>query len=421
MGSSNVRIPEHLASRARRRHGDRTTDQSAVPVFKRLSHRLLIVGVAAGVIVLNAAAGTAKRGIARPTTESARAPAPLPKPRPTTPFVRRDGTTLTLGGRPYRFVGINIYMAASGGTPSSCGGELYPDIRVPLSNMPSGIVFRFWAFQNFFVSNGHFDWTNMDHVLAIAAAHGDKAIPVLANQYDYCDGHTKDLGWYENGYRSEIGQGDIVPYERYVSAVVARYANNPAIAMWQLINEGEAVNADGNCNEPAALGALLAFSRTVGGLVHRLDPRHLVSLGTIAGYSGSGQQWCGAANGDYQTLMSSPGNDVCDFHDYGYPTDPMGMPVAPNLATAIQMCHADGKPIMVAETGIYASNEDALARRAAEFDSKFKAQFQAGVVGELIWTWEVKPAYVLPEGDPDYGVFPRDPSLGVLSRFTSSA
>ena len=83
-----------------------------------------------------------------------------------------------LRGRPYRFTGINIYMAASGGTPSSCGGELYPDVGVPLSNMPSGIVFRFWAFQNFFVSDGHFDWTNMDRVLAIAAAHGDKVIPV---------------------------------------------------------------------------------------------------------------------------------------------------------------------------------------------------------------------------------------------------
>lgn len=312
-------------------------------------------------------------------------------------------------------------MAASGGTPSSCGGELYPDVGVPLSNMPSGIVFRFWAFQNFFVSNGHFDWTSMDRVLAIAAAHGDKAIPVLANQYDYCDGRTKDLDWYQSGYQSEIAPGDILPYEQYVSAVVARYAGNPTIAMWQLVNEGQAVNADGSCGESAALSALLAFSGTVGGLVHRLDPNHIVSLGAIAGYSGSGHQWCGAANGDYQTLMSSPGNDVCDFHDYGYPTDPMGMPFAPNLATAIQMCHADGKPIMVAETGIYATSDAMLAQRAAEFSAKFSAQFQAGVVGELMWAWAVKPDYVLPESDPDFSVCPRDPSLGVLSRSINSA
>ena len=29
---------------------------------------------------------------------------------------------------------------------------------------------------------------------------------------------------------------------------------------------------------------------------------------------------------DYQMLMSSPGNDVCDYHDAGYPSYPMGVP-----------------------------------------------------------------------------------------------
>ena len=75
------------------------------------------------------------------------------------------------------------------------------------------------------------------------------------------------------------------------------------------------------------------------------DDNHLVSEGTPAGWNGSGLgQFCGAANGDFQTLMASPGTDVCDFHDYGYPDDPMGDPLAPDLASAIQMCHADGKP-----------------------------------------------------------------------------
>jgi hypothetical protein len=46
----------------------------------------------------------------------------------TLPFVRRNGTRLTLNGKPFRFTGINIYMAASGGKPSSCGGSLYPDL-----------------------------------------------------------------------------------------------------------------------------------------------------------------------------------------------------------------------------------------------------------------------------------------------------
>ena len=291
--------------------------------------------------------------------------------------------------------------------------SLYPNVGVPLSDMPDGTVFRFWAFQNFFVSGGSFNWANFDQVLQIAAAHDDKVIPVLANQYDYCD-TAKDLAWYQSGYETTVDPGDIVPYREYVADVVTRYADNPTIAMWQLVNEAEAVNSDGSCDESAALSALLAFSNDVGGMVHSLDPNHLVSLGTVAGYSGSSAQWCGAANGDYQTLMASPGNDVCDFHDYGYPDDPMGQPFAPDLASAIQMCHADGKPIMVGETGIYADSAAELASRAAEFSAKFSAQFQAGVVGELMWCWAVEPDYVLPDSNPDYGIAPGDPSLGVL-------
>ena len=142
----------------------------------------------------------------------------------------RNGTTLALDGQPYSFTGINIYMAASGGTPTSCGGELYPDVGVPLSDMPNGIVIRFWAFQNFFVDGGSFNWSNFDQVLAIAAAHGDKVIPVLANQYNYCDGPAKDLSWYQSGYRTVVRPGDLVTFQQFVADAASRYASNPTIA-----------------------------------------------------------------------------------------------------------------------------------------------------------------------------------------------
>jgi mannan endo-1,4-beta-mannosidase len=329
-------------------------------------------------------------------------------------FVKRSGTRLTHRGVPYRFVGINVYMAASGG---KCGGKLYPNVGVPLSHIPRGSVIRFWAFQNFFVSGGRFDWKNLDRVLGIAAAHRDKVIPVLANQHHYCDGAVKDLAWYQNGYRADVAPGDILPYEQYVSAILKRYAGNSTIAMWQLTNEGEAVNPDGSCDEPSALDALTTFSNNVGGLAHELDPNHLVSLGVLAGYSGSGQQWCGAAGSDYRKLMATTGNDVCDFHDYGYPGSRLGRPFAPNLASAIRMCRADKRPVMVAETGIYARNNAQLERRSVEFRKKFEAQFQKGVVGELMWTWAVKPQYRRFESDSNYSLFPGDPSLDVLQSF----
>ena len=334
-------------------------------------------------------------------------------------FVKAQGTELVLDGTPFRFTGVNIYMAASGGTPSSCGGELYPNVGVPLSHTPDGIVVRFWAFQQFFVSQKSFRWEQFDQVLATAAAHHDKVIPVLANQYAYCDGVLKTASWYRSGYRTAIAPGDLTTYRNYVSRIVTHYANNPTIAMWQLVNEGEAVNSDGTCDEAEAFNDMRAFSDNVGAMVHRLDPNHLVSLGALAGYSGSGAQWCGSANGDYEELMASRGTDVCDFHDYGWPTEPMGPPPAPNLTSAIQMCHTDDKPIMVAETGIYAHGSAELPSRAAEFRAKFSAQFVAGVVGELLWDWAVKPDYNNPAPDAWYGISPGDPSLSVLHSFRS--
>ena len=311
-------------------------------------------------------------------------------------------------------------MAASGGTPASCGGALYPDVSVPLSLMPEGVVFRFWAFQNFFVSHGKFRWSQLDRVLAIAKAHGDKVIPVLGNQYSYCDGRTKTLPWYQQGYRTTTGRHDLVTYRSYVKAITKRYAGNSTIAMWQLVNEGQAINGDGTCTESKALRALAEFSKDVGGLAHRVDPTHLVSLGTVAGYSGSGRQWCGARNGHYQTLMASPGNDVCDYHDYGYPAEPMGMPVGPNLESATHMCHATGKPLMVAEIGIYANNDSALIDRATQLHAKIAAQLDSGVVGTLLWTWAVKPQYVISESPSNYSIFPGDPALDAIRYISGS-
>jgi hypothetical protein len=75
---------------------------------------------------------------------------------------------------------------------------------------------------------------------------------------------------------------------------------------------------------------------------------------------------------------------------------------------------------MVGESGIMADTAASLPSRAAEFAAKFTAQFDAGVVGELMWEWAVTPDFVYPDQDADYGVFPGDPSLAVLQAFPIS-
>ncbi len=333
-------------------------------------------------------------------------PDPVPTPFVQGGYVKAAGTQLTLGGAPFRFEGLDIFMAASNGR---CGGTVnLPQVLREIG--PSQTVFRVWLFQSFAVSHGRFNWKPFDRLLLVAAQHGERVIVTLANQWNYCDGPEKTLSWWQSGYRTQVLAGDLVPYRKWVADVVARYRNDPTVAMWQLVNEGSAVTAPGVCHEGAALAAMTAFATDVGGLVHSLDPHHLVSLGDIPGY-------CGDSGLDYQTLNAVAAINVCDYHDYGAPGSPLGEAGPNGLLSAISACHADGKPIMVAETGILVTDPQQLPLRAAEFRAKFTAQFAAGVVGELMWSWVNGSTYVLPATPEDYGIGPGDPSLRVLGKY----
>lgn len=335
---------------------------------------------------------------------SARPPASTPPPP--SAFVARAGTQLVLGGQPFRFEGLNIYMAASHGT---CGGTVR--LNSVLRQIGKGQnVFRIWLFQPFVVRDGKLDWSYFDDVLAAAARDHERVIVTLANEWAYCDGPLKTLGWWQTGYRTAVGPGDLTTYRRWVETVVSRYRDNPTIAMWQLVNEGTAGPPPTACHEQVALQAMISFAQVMGALVKAIDHRHLLSLGDIPGS-------CGDTGPDYQTLNALAAMDVCDYHDYGAPTQPMGVGGINGLQAAIDQCHADGKPIMVAETGILVTSPQELPTRAAEFRAKFAAQLQADVVGELMWSWVNASTYVIPPTAEDYGIGPGDPSLRVLGTY----
>jgi mannan endo-1,4-beta-mannosidase len=340
--------------------------------------------------------------VGTPSPTSSPTPVPEPSPADGSGFVRTSGTGLTLDGNAYRFEGMNIYNVASNG-----GCVVAQDPNAALTAIgPSQNVFRFWAFQNFVVSNGTFDWAPFDNVLAAAAAHGDRVIMDLANEWDYCDGPAKDLSWYQSGYQTQIDPGDLVPYRQYVADVVARYADNPTVLMWELVNEAQAGGTGACPAAPAPFDALMSFGQNMGALVKSIDPNHLLSFGVQ-------DDSCGTWASDYQSLNAIPTIDVCTYHDYGYPTSPLGNPSAPNLATAIQMCHADNKPIFVGEIGIDPATiaPATLSERAALFLGKLNAMTQQGVVGELLWD------YVPDANGGGYEIGPGDPSLAVLGSY----
>lgn len=346
-----------------------------------------------------------------------------------------SGTDLMLNGNPYNPTGVDLYASVATLT-GSCGGIFDPSIA--FNFIPDGSLLRIFAFQNFFAQNGKsLDWSSLDTVMALAKAHDDKVVLVLANEYNsntacqnyYGNTHT-NINWFTNDYKNTIMPGDIMTYRNYVAAMVAHEAGNATIAFYQMINEGHAPNPDGSCSESAALAALQAFASDMGGVI---GSGNLMSLGVLY-YGYPGALWCGAQdNGqpggdDYKTLMSNGSIDICDYHDYGYPTVPLGEGGAAggtrSLLHAIADCAAANKPIIVGETGILADSLSADAPRAVEFQNKFHAQMQAGVSAEMVWTWTGYPVQydtANPNDGVNYAISGTagnvDPTWAALSNF----
>jgi mannan endo-1,4-beta-mannosidase len=327
--------------------------------------------------------------------------------RAPSPFVERVGTGLTLEGKPYRFTGMNIYNANSGGNcwyAMSSG----PTLGDSLDAIGSGKeAFRAWFFQSLATAGGQRDWSAFDHTLSVAHAHGVKVIVSLTNQWGDCEaGGYKTDSWYTTGYK-QLDPGGTVSYRNWVSEVVSRYRNDPTILAWQLINEAEVKpSRDAVDCSPGAAATLKSFATDVSGLIKSIDPNHLVSLGTMGG----GQ--CGAQSTEYQDLHNVPSIDLCEYHDY-QASEPMPGDQWNGLQVRIDQCKALGKPLFVGETGIVPNDVGGtLEARADALDAKLRAQFAAGIVGDLAWAWSALGSTL-----DDYDVGGGDPVLEVLGGY----
>jgi mannan endo-1,4-beta-mannosidase len=333
-------------------------------------------------------------------------------------FVTRSGTKLSLSGQPYQFTGLNIYNANSRDNCWYTLGEVNPEVGPALHRTlarlgPGNEVFRAWFFQSLATTDGVRDWSAFDNTLATARRHGIKIVATLGNQWWHCEGWAnaadgyKSERWYQSGYKTLPGApGMPSSYRRWVGEVVSRYKDDPTILAWQLMNEAEAQTAhDGTCSSTAT-ATLKAFTADMASFVKQIDPNHLLSLGTI----GTGQ--CGGAGDDYKDLHSVPGIDLCEYHDY----QPEAMPGDRwnGMAVRLSQCNELGKPLFVGELGIKTSAVGTLLARAALLNAKLAAQFRAGLVGALAWTWRNG---VNGGSGLGYEIGPRDPALDALGAY----
>jgi hypothetical protein len=355
-------------------------------------------------------------------------------------FVVADGDKFGVvsGGAvsPWKPVGYNQYRLTAAPGGYACDGG-YGDISdaklatwLDQIRASGATVVRTWFFQSQFdpdgTAHGDGSFAAFDRVVQGAAERGMKVIPVLVNHWADCEygGAAKSAEFYESGFRSP-GYGYSRSYLEYAKTVASHYANEQAIAFWQLVNEAEAPNEGGGCDEGRASAALRGFAAEMTQAVKSVDPNHLVSLGTM----GSGQ--CGAANNHYREIHEPV--DICEYHDYDYEgnsSDNSDNPLPGDqwngLPARITQCGQAGlkKPLFVGEVGISADvtgslNAESLALRAEFFAAKIEAQMASGVDGFVLWekVLEASDSPQVAGSHEGYGVGYGDPTEDVTRSF----
>jgi mannan endo-1,4-beta-mannosidase len=333
----------------------------------------------------------------------AHAPTPAPAPpEPPTSFVTQAGGDFFLDGKRVRFVGVNVYSLASSPRPGgfACGNRLSDAELEALFREVAGMgatVVRFWAFQSY--TEGAADFGRLDLIVRLARKHRLRLVPVLENQWADCSrGGYRLARWYRDGYRRS-DEGYTLPFRKYVARVVERYRHEPAILMWQIMNEAEARSVDGVSDAPA----LIAFAADMSSLIKSIDRHHLVSIGTIGG----GQP--GTEGGFYLQLGALPWIDVIEAHEYEG-GNVLPSEIADNCLDAARQL---GKTCVIGEIGIPARDPDEVLDRADRMRDQIRAIWNAGVDGVILWSYRA--------GDGVHMDFDRnDPLYDSVKGFTRS-
>ena len=321
-------------------------------------------------------------------------------------FVRVDGARFLAGGKPFAFVGANVqvmhgrdFRARADETLAAARADALTVVRIwalgeGADDAPA------WSRDNDLFRAGPDGWLDagfqqLDRVLASARQHGLRVIVTLANYWDSYGGVPMYLRWAglpQEGFgandRFFSDEKTRALYRQHVERIVGRtnsvtgvrYADDPTIFAWELMNESRVDGPDG-------ARARRAWIEEMAALLRARDPHHLITPGLI-GYGTRRER------AEWLDICRLPAVDYCDSHLYPQGSDevPSGDELSAIIDDRVQLAaFVARKPIVFGEFG-FDTRKDRdgwLGRPRAEwFDAFLGRVFFDGAAGALAWIYQ---------------------------------
>ncbi|KAJ7440858.1 CEL4a mannanase [Mycena latifolia] len=397
--------------------GPTTCAAGSVCTFSSAYYSQCLPGTATTTVTTTTVATTTSTG----QTSTASVPAQ-------TGFVKASGTRFTLNGAPYTLFGSNSYWLALGGYSTTDINKALADIVASGATTvrtwgfnevtsANGIYFHLWSGSTATVNTGSNGLGALDAVIAAAKAHGLRLIISLTNNWsDYggMDVYTKQI--VGSGQPHDVfytNPSVIAAFKTYVQAVVTRYANEPTILAWELVNEPRCSGSSTTASSTCTVSTITNWVSTMSAFIKSIDSNHLVGLGDEGFFNQPGSSdymYQGSAGIDFAANLKISTIDFGTFHMYpqGWGetnTVPWGQQWITDHATAMK---STNKPVIMEEFGI-----DNSSTRASTYSTWYQTVISTGLTGDLIWQAGSQLTNG-PTANDGFAIYPTDPVYAVM-------
>lgn len=327
-------------------------------------------------------------------------------------FITTSGTNLMLNGKVFNFVGFDAY-----GMEGCYYGYAWSTAQLDayFAGLPANSMTRIWAEET--------DGTAvLSNIVAQATKYNQHLILSLSNEDGTCDPNADD----DNGnggaslqYYQSDWQTILVPW---IKQVVPMFANDPAVAMWEIGNEpGLYVSVPES--------TMQSFLTGVATAIHAETPNQLVESGVGYTYNTNSENGNEAS---YQEVQSSPEVNVLDIHDYIEDNDGNGTILSPDYTTAQEAAKALNKPFIVGEAGVETSTDGTscqmtsdqqrltylLTDKTTDYFNGIGPNGAGSPAMSGIMYWDAEPSQASWVGSCTWEIYPTDPLISAVKNYS---